>query len=177
MDSVEPRISDDQNSTLLRKVTHEEVRKALFNMHPDKSPGPDGLNPGFYHAYWDIVSQDLVSLCENFFQNGALPTGINCTQITLIPKKSVPETMSDLRPISLCNVAYKVIAKVAVDRMKILLDDIISHNQSAFVPGRLITDNIIVAHETQHFLAHKRQGKVGYAALKLDMSKAFDRVE
>lgn len=85
--------------------------------------------------------------------------------------------MTDLRPISLCNVAYKVISKVLSNRMKVMLHDLISKIQSAFIPGRLITDNIIVSYEVMHFMKRKTQGKVRWIALRLDMSKAYDRVE
>lgn len=103
--------------------------------------------------------------------------GLNSTQIVLIPKKQKPDVMEDMRPISLCNVVYKVIAKVLANRLKPLLNNIIVENQCVFVPGRMITDNVMLAFEAQHFLKKKRQGKEGYAALKLDMSKAYDRVE
>jgi hypothetical protein len=88
-----------------------------------------------------------------------------------------PKCLKDLRPISSCNVLYKIISKVLAACLEGIVDDIISPNQSAFVPGRLITDNILVAYETTHFLKNKRRGKDGYLALRLDMSKAYDRVE
>jgi hypothetical protein len=103
--------------------------------------------------------------------------GWNDTWVALIPKVKNPQSMKDLRPISLCNVVYKLVSKVLANRLKIILEDIIAPNQSAFVPGRLITDNVLLAHEVNHFMHNKRKGQVGYAAVKLDMSKAYDRVE
>lgn len=79
----------------------------------------------------------------------------------MIPKKKVPETMRDLRPISLCNVIYKIVSKVLANRLKVLLDGLISEKQSAFIPGRLITNNIMVSYEVMHFMKRKSQGKTG----------------
>ena len=95
----------------------------------------------------------------------------------MIPKTKKPESVTDLRPISLCNVVYKVVSKVLSKRLRYALPEIITQHQSAFVPGRLISDNIIIAYELTHYLLNKRKGDLGYAALKLDMSKAYDRVE
>ena len=119
----------------------------------------------------------MVELVVRFFQTGSLPDGLNDTNIILIPKKKSPITVGDLRPISLCNVLVKIITKVMANRMKKMLDNVVSECQSAFIPGRLITYNIIVGFEMVHYLKRKRRGRSGDMALKIDMSKAYDRVE
>ncbi|KAL5550018.1 hypothetical protein UlMin_000194 [Ulmus minor] len=102
---------------------------------------------------------------------------INKTIISLIPKVNGPKTMKDFKPISLCYVLYKIISKCLVNRLKVFLDDFISENQSAFVGGRFIHDNIIEGFEGIHLMKHGRLGNGNIIALKLDMSKAFDWVE
>lgn len=94
----------------------------------------------------------------------------------LIPKSKNLERINDSRPISLCNVLYKILSKVLTTRLKVFLGDIISQNQSAFVPGRLITDNVLVAYEMSQFISNKRNGQEGFMAIKLDVSRAYDRV-
>ncbi|KAL0442405.1 UNVERIFIED_CONTAM: hypothetical protein Slati_1963200 [Sesamum latifolium] len=105
------------------------------------------------------------------------PMDFNATHIVLIPKCKCPEHLSQFRPISLCNVVYKIASKTIANRLKVFLDKIISPVQSAFVPGRLISDNILLAFEINHFLNTKSKGKQGWMALKLDVSKAYDKVE
>lgn len=145
-------------------------------MHPDKSPGPDGINPAFYQRFWNIIGNDIVATCLNVISSNVVPDGLNDTLVVLIPKKQSPETINDLRPISLCNVLMKIVTKMLDNRLKFLLPNIISEMQSAFVPGRLITDNVIAAFEINHWMHIRKQGKMGYSALKMDMSKAYDRV-
>lgn len=126
LDCIENRISGPQNDLLVRKVCNEEVKQAVFSMHPDKSPGPDGLNHGFYQSFWDIIGGEVVKFCDDFIRLGKLQKGLNRTQVTLIPKVSQPTSMDDLRPIALCNVLYKIAAKVLANRLKPLLNGLIS---------------------------------------------------
>jgi hypothetical protein len=171
------RVTDEMNAELLEKFTEDEISTALGQMHPLKSPGPDGFAACFYQKSWDTVKREVCSSVLGFLNNGNFDSNINSTYIALVPKKKNPSKLTDYRPISLCNVIYKICAKVLANRLKKVLPHIISHNQSAFIPGRLITDNILVAFEALHTMSGRMKGRVGYMALKLDMSKAYDRVE
>ncbi|KAK9931693.1 hypothetical protein M0R45_018961 [Rubus argutus] len=174
---IKPSITQEMNIDLCSPYSEEEIHLALFQMHPTKSPGPDGMPPQFFQQYWTTVGPSIVSAVQNFLHTGQLLKEINFTHVCLIPKVKEPETMAHLRPIALCNVIYKLCAKVLANRLKKLLPQIVSPFQSAFVPGRLITDNTLVANEISHFIHTKRSGPDGYMSLKLDMSKAYDRIE
>lgn len=93
LECIDRKIIDVQNATLTRQVSFEEVKSAVFSMQQDKSPGPDGLNPGFYQAYWDILGTDLVQFCNSIISSEKLPGGVNFTHLVLIPKKKEPEVM------------------------------------------------------------------------------------
>jgi hypothetical protein len=177
MDVISPKVSTAQNTLLTRPFRADEVVAAINSMHPDKSPGPDGLNPGFYQKFWGEVGEKVTATCLNCLNNCEIPEGLNKTAIVLIPKVKNPSNLSDLRPISLCNVIIKIMTKMLANRLKLVLDDLISENQSAFIPGRLINDNVLIAFEISHYLKQRTSGKIGFASLKIDMSKAYDRVE
>ena len=130
----------------------------------------------FIKKYWDLLGDDLVTEVLEAINLAKIPEGWNDTMIVLIPKVNNPTLVSQFRPISLCNVVYKVISKMQASRLRSILSEVISDNQSDFVPGRLITDNILIAYESIHTIKKKR-GKKGLCAVKLDMHKAYDRVE
>ena len=155
---INPRVSADMNHELLRPVPNEEVKEALFQMHPTKTPRPDGMSPGFYQKHWKTVGQDVCDGVRHVLMSGHLLRKINYTHVTLIPKKSDPTEMTHLRPISLCNVIYKICSKVLTNRLKAIFPDIISPSQSAFIPGRLISDNCMVASEIAHYMHWKNNG-------------------
>ncbi|KAL8145567.1 hypothetical protein AgCh_003647 [Apium graveolens] len=143
-------ISSAQNAKLIEDITFEEFTVAIKQMHPDKASEAD---------------------CVIIF-----PHELNVTNVVLIPKKDNANCMKDLRLIALCNILYKTLAKVLANRLKLVLPDVISENQSAFVPGRSVNDNVLVAFEVIHHMKRKSTGSEGEVALKLDMRKAYDRV-
>ncbi|XP_059436284.1 uncharacterized protein LOC132169234 [Corylus avellana] len=170
-------VSEGMNENLLRMFTKEEICAAISQMAPLKSPGPDGLPVCFYQDNWSELGDEVCEAALQFFNSGILEENVNFTHIALIPKIRNPTRVTEFRPISLCNVLYKTLSKVLANRLKTILPHIISGTQSAFIPGRLISDNILAAYETLHTMHSHMWGRVGYMALKLDMSKAYDRVE
>lgn len=165
------------NEILIAPFSSEDVKKAVFSIGDLKAPGPDGLHALFYKKFWHLVGDDITAEVLHAVNNRYIPDGWNETTIVLIPKVDTPELINQYRPISLCNVIYKIISKMLASRLKQVLPDIISPTQSAFVPGRLITDNVLVAYECVHAIKNKKVGKSGLCAVKLDMHKAYDRVE
>lgn len=157
--------------------TEAEVNNALNQISEGKSPGPDGMTMEFYRHNWDIINKDLTKVVLGILNNGESVRHINKTDIVLIPKKSNCQTPMDYRPISLCNVCYKIVSKMIVNRLKPVFPHIISNSQSAFIQGRSIFDNIIIAQEVTHSMKNKRTGHIGFVSAKLDMAKAYDRLE
>jgi hypothetical protein len=177
LETSESRVTMEMNVELLRPFTEYNIETALNKMHPLKSPRLDGFFACFYQWSWPTVKKEVCNAVLEFLNHDVFDESINSTNIALIPKIKTPTRLVDFRPISLCNVIYKLIAKVLANRMKKVLPHIISPNQSAFIPGKLITDNVLVAFKALHTMDVRMKGKGGYMALKLDMSKAYDRVE
>ncbi|XP_048608697.1 uncharacterized protein LOC106363524 [Brassica napus] len=174
---VPTTITGAMNDDLTAPVSEWEVKLALFAMHPEKAPGPDGMTALFYQKFWDIVKEDLTLMVNKFLFEGTMANGLNDTNICLIPKITKPNAMTQFRPISLCNVSYKIISKVLCQRLKKVLPGLISETQSAFVAGRQISDNVMIAQEMFHALRTKPSGRNKRMAIKTDMSKAYDRME
>lgn len=164
------------NSHIFSPIIDEgEIKEALFSMGSSKAPGPDGYNPGFFKKMWPILKDPIIQLVQNIFTTGSVPTLLNETLITLIPKVPNPETLSQFRPISLCNTLYKLIPKIVVNRLKPYLDDLISPNQCSFVAGRQGIDNVIITKEILHHFK-TRKSKNGAMIWKIDLEKAYDRI-
>jgi hypothetical protein len=169
-------VTDEANEKLCSEFSEKEISDALFQIGPLKAPGPDGFPARFFQRNWGTLKDKIIAAVQEFFRTGIMQ-GANTTSIVLIPKVSNPCKLSEYRPISLCNVVYKVVSKCLVNRLRPLLDDIISPTQSAFVPGRMITDNALLAFECLHFMEHGTSANNPYCAYKLDLSEAYHRVD
>ncbi|KAL0405879.1 UNVERIFIED_CONTAM: LINE-1 retrotransposable element O protein [Sesamum latifolium] len=159
----------------MRPVTREEVKLTFFDIEEDKSPGPDGYSAAFHMAAWSVMGEEVTRAVLDFFHNGRLLKQVNATLITLIPKVQAPASISDFCPISCCNVLYKAITKILMGRIREVLDQLISPTQNTFVPGRKIGDNILLAHEL--FMGYNQKHMPKRCALKVDLRKAYDKVE
>lgn len=155
----------------------EEINHALLQIHLSTAPGPDGMSPCFYQKHWDTVVQDVCNGVRSVLFSGIMLQKINYTHVTLIPKNKDPTVMTHLRAISLCNVISKICSKVLTNRLKHVLPKIISHTQTAFVRGRLISDNSMIASEIAHLMHKKNSGWNGCMALNLGISKVYNRIE
>lgn len=171
-----PPIKEEDKAFIEKAVTKDEVKKALFSMGSYKSPGPDGYHPIFFKKHWNHIGNSIYKLVVNCFANPSLIKDLNQTLISLIPKCDDPSKVTHLRPIALCNVSYKIISKVIVQRLKCFLPYVVSPNQSSFIAGRSAIDNILVMQEAIHSLNHLK-GNKGYMIIKLDLEKAYDRLE
>ena len=175
--SVDSVVTEEMARSLTCSYTEEEVQADLFQMHPSKSPGLDGMSPFFFQKFWHVVGQDVTVAVLSVLDSGRYLHKMNYTHIVLIPKKKDPQLITEYHPISLGNVVLRIISKVLANWVKPILSKVISDSQSAFVPDQLITDNTSVAYEIIHRMQNRQGGKVRHMAIKLDVSKAYDRVE
>lgn len=159
MNGIPLTVTEDINKSLTSLVTEKEIKDAVFAMNPEKTPGPDGMTAAFYRQHWEVIKPCVLSYVKLFFEQSYLDPRINETHICLIPKIENPITIKDYRPVSLANVAYKIISKILAERLKPWLHNIITENQSAFIPGRLFTDNVLISHELMHSLHTKNLKK------------------
>jgi hypothetical protein len=172
----EPIIFAEDNFFLCAVPTDVEVIQALSSLDSSKALGLDGFTALFFKKYWFVVKVEVLGCIRNFFLNHILLQEQNHTHIALIPKQSGAYIVHHFRPISLCNIVYKIITKILANRLKVMLPNFISPLQSAFVASKNIQDNTILAHELLHSFKHKRD-KGGFMFLNMDMEKVFDKME
>ena len=165
-----------ERESISGSASEEEIRAAVWALKPFKAPGPDGLHAGFFQKFWPTVGSSVIEEVRKIFEDRKVSEALNRTLIVLIPKIQGPETLGNYGPISLCNTVYKVVTKIIVARLRPFLDKLIPPMQTAFVPGRKGIDNMIIAQEVIHSLGKKR-GRTGYMALKIDLEKAYDKLE
>lgn len=160
---------------LEREVTKEEIKEVMFKMPTSKSLGPDGYTSEFFKEAWPVIGEDIIIAIQSFFTKGFLPKGLNSTILALIPKKEEAKMMKDYRPISCCNVLYKVISKIITNRLKGIMSKCIPLNQSAFVKERLLIENVLL--ESELVKDYHKEDICPRCAMQIDISKAFDSVQ
>ncbi|KAL0286587.1 UNVERIFIED_CONTAM: Retrovirus-related Pol polyprotein from type-2 retrotransposable element R2DM [Sesamum radiatum] len=165
----------EEAEALTAPVSSTEIRQAIFDIDETKAPGPDGYSAGFFKAAWSVIGEEVTQALLDFFRTGRLLKQINATLISLIPKVNSPSVVAEFRPISCCNVLYKAVTKILVQRMRSILHTLISPSQNAFVPGRSIGDNVLLAQEL--FSGYNQRNLPPRCALKVDLRKAYDTVE
>ncbi|XP_042056302.1 uncharacterized protein LOC121800876 [Salvia splendens] len=164
------------NMELLEKAPSVEViKQTVFSINAESAAGPDGYSALFFQSCWDIIGGDVVEAVLNFFAGAHIPLGIAATLIVLVPKKKDPTRWAEFRPISLCNVMNKIISKILTSRLALLLPLLTVPNQSRFIKGRLLSDNVLLAKELFHEIWKSVSSP--NMVLKLDMEKAYDRVQ
>lgn len=129
-ETIPTKITESQNANMLKSFTRVEVDGVIRSINPTKAPGSDGIEVVFYHKYWEFVGEDVSNFCLNILNNEAPMDMINKTHIVIIPKIKNPTDMKDFRPINLCTILYKIIAKTLANKLKRVFDKIISPSQS-----------------------------------------------
>ncbi|XP_055824261.1 uncharacterized protein LOC129892709 [Solanum dulcamara] len=172
----EKHINEDVIKCIPKIVTDQqnELKEVVFSMSPTSAAGPDGMSGKFFQSCWDIISDDLLKLVQHFFNGHCIPRYISHACLVLIPKTEHPNKLSEYRPISLSNFTSKIISKLLCLRLAPILPQLISDNQSGFVKGRSISENIMLAQEIIHNIKKPNVGD--NVVIKLDMAKAYDRV-
>lgn len=149
------------NQDLILSINESEVRLALKQMYLLKASGLDGMPPLFFQHFWSISVVVVTKTVLDFLNHGISPPNFNESHIVLIPKVKEPKRIIEYRLISLCNVVYKITSKAIENRITKVLPSIISETQNAFVHGRLITNNVLIAFETIHHISQKKRWKSG----------------
>ncbi|XP_010666883.1 uncharacterized protein LOC104884000 [Beta vulgaris subsp. vulgaris] len=168
------KITNSHVQILQEAVTKEDIKRIMFSIPDDKSPGADGFNSKFYKHCWEYVGDEVTEAIQDFFRTGKLLKAINITTLTLIPKVKSPENVTEFRPIACCNTLYKCITKLISEKLNKILPEIISDSQGAFVAGRSILHNVLICQDLVKM--YKRKSVRTSCMMKLDLKKAYDTI-
>ncbi|CAG7886739.1 unnamed protein product [Brassica rapa] len=169
------RCSESLSACLAELPSTEGITSIVFALPKGKAPGPDGFSAEFFTSSWNLVGLDVTNAVKHFFTTKMMSRQTNATVISLIPKISGASSLSDFRPVSLCNTVYKVISKVLAHRLKRITKDAVQQNQVGFVSGRVLSDNVLLASEL--VADFHKPGRISRGCLQVDITKAYDSVE
>jgi hypothetical protein len=150
------------------------LREVLSLFKKDKSPGPNGWKIEFFTFFFDLVGDNLLEMVKESRKKGLIAGGLNSTFISLIPKTNNLTTFCDYRPISVCNLCYKLITKIIANRIRPILSRSLSVEQHGFLKGIQIHDAIGITHECLHNVKKEKNKSL---ILKPDLQKAYDCIE
>nr|KYP70239.1 Putative ribonuclease H protein At1g65750 family [Cajanus cajan] len=170
-----PSLSNSEFEEIRKDMNNEEIFATIKSMNGFKAPGPDGLQAIFYQSQWNYIGQEVCNMIRDIVAQPEKVAEINETFITLVPKMENITQLKHMRPIGLCNVSYKIITKLLARRINNIMGKLVHPNQCSFVLGRNSKDNIIIAQEVIHSMRSK-SGSVGWMAIKIDLEKAYDRL-
>jgi hypothetical protein len=166
-------IGDLDRNMLITRFERDEILQVIIDLQGDKSPGPDGFTMAFFQQCWRVLETDVMGFFNEFFEKSTFAYSLNAIFVTLIPKKQNAVNIRDFRPISLIGSVYKILAKVLANRLKRVLDGLVSESQNAFVGGRQTLDSVLIANEC---LDSRIKSRIPGVVCKLDIEKAYDYV-
>ena len=166
-------IGSEEATRLEESFSEEEIWTAISGLNSDKALGPNGFPIVFWIFSWDFVKKEVLGFFKEFHEQCRFVKNLNATFLVLIPKKQTVEDFKELRPISLVGGLYKILTKVLANRIKRVLDKVISKSQNAFVKGRHILDAVLIANELVDSTLRRKKQEMVY---KLDIEKAYDSI-